>query len=192
MNIEQHTIGEEPGQGHQLVKAWMEIARRYWLYHIRRLLGKPAAVLCGQRWSIGAPFGAAEWPLTDHPSLRVNYYGPTQYDFEGGFGKRGSEIFMPISLRHMLYLKVGSKLPSRFTFPAKQTHIIQRLLVERAHRWVVGTRPYDVLVAFRPRIINRDQGGHEREEWLKYHRIQVEVEKASAVRVATRNTTTPP
>ena len=44
-----------------------------------------------------------------HPVLRLNYYKPGQYDFRGGWGNPGSEVLMPLSPRHLLYVQVGKK-----------------------------------------------------------------------------------
>jgi len=141
---------KDPVVGLAAVQLSVKIGRRLWIQNMRQLLIDNAAVICEQRWSIVEPYGDEEWPLTDQPVVRLNYYKPGNYDFGGGWGNKNSEIIMPISPRHLLYVKLGSKLPNRFAASLDITRHLQRFLVERAYRhvfasnllpWVKEVRP---------------------------------------------------
>jgi hypothetical protein len=108
-----------PDSDQATVRAVLPGGRRLWIASMRHLLTGAAKTLCKHRWSIAEPAGDAEWPLTDHPVLRLNYYGPGRYDFGGGWGNPGSEIMMPVSPRHLLYVQVGSKA-------LQQTYVLTR------------------------------------------------------------------
>ena len=55
------------------IRAEAVAGRRLWIATMRRHLTKTAKILCSHRWSVAEPAGDAEWPLTDHPALRVDY-----------------------------------------------------------------------------------------------------------------------
>ncbi len=156
----------------------MRTGRKFWVVSIRQRLIDNADVICGQRWSVIEPYGDEEWPLMDHPVVRLNYYKPGKYDFKGGWGNANSEIFMPVSPRHLLYVKVGSKLTNRFALTRDRTRQLQRFLVERAHRWIFAQKKLDWVASLRPRIVDHEQFSAEQEAWKKWHSEQLEFEKS--------------
>lgn len=168
-----------PGSDLASVQATVPIGRRFWVASMRYLLTGAAETLCRHRWSVIEPAGDQEWPLTDHPALRLNYYRPGQYDFNGGWGNPGTEIMMPVSPRHLLYVQVGKKIPNRLSFPPRHTSLVQQLLVKRAHRWVFGRRPFHWVADVRPRTVDRDQLAEEAKAWEGWHRDQLQSEIAS-------------
>jgi hypothetical protein len=171
-----------PGSDQATVRVAVPVGRRLWMATMRHLLTGAAETLCRHRWSVAEPAGDAEWPLTDHPALRLNYYKPGHYDFGGGWGNPGSEIMMAVSPRHLLYVQVGTKVANRFTFSDDHTLLVQRLLVQRAHRWVFGTRPLEWVEMARPRIVDPDRLAAEAAAWEGWHQDQLESEISSSRR----------
>lgn len=167
----------ESDQAH--IRAEVPVGRCLWVASIRHALKNLSKVLCGHRWSVAKPYGEEEWPLTDHPVLRLNYYKRGHYDFGGGWGNPGSEIMMPVSPKRLLYVKVGSKAPNRFAFSQHETRLVQQLIAERAHRWVFGTRPLEWLGGMRPRIIDAERFKAEEAMWENWHRDQLQAEISS-------------
>jgi len=161
------------------IRAEVPVGRGLWVASIRHTLRTLSEVLCDHRWSVAEPYGEEEWPLTDHPVLRLNYYTPGHYDFGGGWGNLGSEIIMPLSPTRLLYVKVGSKAPNRFAFSEHETRLVQQLIVERAHRWVFGTRPLEWVGSMRPRIIDAERFKAEEAMWKNWHRDQLQSEISS-------------
>ena len=158
------------------IRAEIPIGRSLWIASMRHLLTDAANVLCQHRWSIAEPHGREEWLLTDHPVLRLNYYEPGHHDFRGGWNKPGSEMMMPVSPRLLLYIQVGKKWPSRFTFSQEQTVLVQRLFVERAHRWIFSRQPLSWVADARPRTVNAEQVETEQNEWREWHKNQLRAE----------------
>jgi hypothetical protein len=159
-----------------LVRAEVPVGRRLWVASMRHLLTGAADALSRHRWSAAEPYEDNEWPLTDHPVLRLNYYKPGQYDFRGGWGNPGSEMMMPVSPRYLLYVQVGAKAANRFVFSREHTQLVQRLLVERAHRWIFGTRPTDWVAGVRPRVVDPDALAAEKLAWKRWPQDQLESE----------------
>ncbi len=168
-----------------LIRAEVPAGRSLWVASMRHLLGGAADVLCQHRWSVVEPEGNEQWPLTDHPVLRLNYYGPGRYDFGGGWGNPGSEIMMPVSPRHLLYVQIAKKAANRFAFSCDHTQLVQRLIVERAHRWIFATCPTPWIAQVRPRIVNADQLRAEEEAWKTWHTNQLAVEVPDTVNGST-------
>lgn len=171
-----------PSPKPQQLEAQVEVAsRKLWLASQRHALSKSAAILHDHRWSVVTPYGNGEWPLTDHPVLRLNWYKPGQYDFGGGWGNRGTEIMMPISPRHLLYVKVGTKSESRFTFSQELTRLVQRLLAERAHRWIFARNPEPWIAEVRPRTVDQALFLAEQNAWSRWSGEQLQAEVQIAV-----------
>lgn len=168
----------DPGSDQALVRAEVSAGRRLWIDMTRRILIRRAEALARHRWSVVAPCDGEEWPLTDHPVLRLNYYGPGRYDFLGGWAKPGSEILMPLSPRHLLYVRVEFRGDYRPTFSADLTQLTQRLLVERAFRWVFMRSPAEWVPRVRPRDVDAEQVDTERKAWAEWHADQSRGEEA--------------
>lgn len=161
------------------VVATLTTGRQFWVAQMRHVLrmGRPMEALLRHQWSIAQPASDEEWPLTDHPVVKLNYYGSGKYDFRGGWGKRGTEIMMPLSPRHLLYTHVGRNDGRRVQLSMELTKIVQRLLVERAHRWVFATKPFDWITALRPRKVDPNQFSAEAQAWQEWHPDQSRSER---------------
>ncbi|MEX2446483.1 MAG: DUF4238 domain-containing protein [Dehalococcoidia bacterium] len=167
-SIERSTVEDDPA----VVRTTVTLGRGFWLASIRHALGGVARVLTEHQWSIAEPADGGEWPVTDHPVLKLNYRSPTEYDFGGGWGIRNTNLMMPLSPRHLLFVQVGKDSGRRLTFTHGQTAQLRRLLVERAHRWIFATQPLDWVVRVRPRVVDRDAFDHEEAIWAKWHEQQ--------------------
>ena len=85
-----------------------------------------------------------------------------------GFGKPGCDIIMPVAPRLALFTQVGKKHERDFEFSSDHTRIVQRLLVERAFRWVFARQPFDWVETIRPRRVDPQLFEEERRakrEW---------------------------
>lgn len=169
-------IPTEQGGG-AWVKSEIVGGRKLWLSMNRHLLGGIARVFAEHRWGIYEPFGDTEWPLTDRPVLKLNWYGEGKYDFKGGWGNPKGDIMMPLSPRKLLHVEVGRRCTGKNHVMSKElTELTQRLLCENAFRWIFATKPIPMFAEHRPRVVSRDDFEHEEAEWLAWHRDQGESE----------------
>lgn len=132
------------------------------------LTGRAVTVLQNHKWSIVEPHGSAEWFTSDHPAMRLNFHSVESYDFGGGWGREKCDLFLPVSPRHLLYAQVGSVYPERFTFSPEHTRLMQRLLAERAHRWIFARVPIASVAQDRPRIIDAGRFKAEEQFWVEW------------------------
>lgn len=163
---------DEDEGGGAVVEVSMTVDREFWVAAMRRWLTSTAERLLSHKWIIAEPTDF-EWPLTDHPAVRLGYSGRTKYDFGGGWGKRNSTLFMPLSPRHLLFTEVGRDLGRRTRLDTSQINLLRRMVLERADRWVFATRPTEWIERARPRVVDAAQFTQEKELWDRWPREQL-------------------
>jgi len=168
----------DPNSDQASLKAEIKLGRNFWIANMGHLLTGVANVLHKHRWSVAEPFGDEEWPMTDHPVLCLNYFGLNDFDFGGGWNKPGSEIMMPVSPRHLLYVQVGHKAKNRLSFNYQLTRRIQEMIVKRAHRWIFCRNQYQWIEDIRPRVVDPELYKVEQEAWKYFHQKQIEAENS--------------
>jgi hypothetical protein len=151
--------------------------RRLWLDSQRHLLTNTANVLLSHSWSIAEAAPGAEWFTSDHPVARVNYYGRGNYDLKGGWGRKGGNLLMPLSSKHLLFTQIGEKRPSRFVLPERQTLEIRQFIAERAYRMIFAHREMPELERLRPRSVDPEMYQEEQDAWKNWHSEQSGAEK---------------
>jgi hypothetical protein len=158
------------------VRADIRSARSVWMRRVQHLLVNRAEVVCGHRWCTMIPVAGEEWPLTDHPVLRLNFNSPQEYDFGGGWGHPGSEFIMPVSPRLAVYTQVGKRHHGPIRLDAAKTRQLQQLFVERAYRWLLAREPIPWFEAFRPRTVDAERYASEQTTWQHWHAQQAQDE----------------
>jgi hypothetical protein len=168
----------QPGHEFGTIKAETVVGRALWLFNIKHLLTKTADVLLQHRWTIMTPPKGVEWFTSDDPVIRLNFHDSSKYDFGGGWGSKGTEIFTPIGPNHLLYTQVGSRPPRRGTqYSSEQAKIIRRCIAEHAHRFIFASKSDANVAGLRPRTVNADLLKDEDAQWSKWHEEQTEAER---------------
>ena len=164
--------------GETAITAAVSSARVAWLATMAGLLVRHEKVICQHRWRAIEPADGDEWPLSDHPVLTLNYFGPDQYDFGAGWDRKGSEFVLPVSPHVAVCTQVGSNNHGPRKMTVRQTHGIQRFMAERALRWIIARRGAAGWVSSaRPRMVNAEAYATEREAWRRWHSGHIESEK---------------
>jgi len=155
------------------------VGRGLWLEMIQHLLNNTINALMLHRWTIIKPPTGVQWPTSDNPVIRLNYNSPTRYDFEGGWGSKGTEILLPLSPQHLLYTRIGERPPQRGSVtPLPFADLICRFIVENAHRYVFSLTENDFLPNIRNRHTDAEAFLREKNEWEKFHDQNVLAENA--------------
>lgn len=176
VRVERHAAADGPETG-AVIRVDATLGRAFWLAAMRHLLsGRAVERLTEHRWSIAEPGDGLEWPLTDMPAVKLNYRSPSEYDFGGGWGRTRTDLFMPLSPRHMLFTEVGRDSGRRIALSASHTRELRRLLIERAHRWVFATEPSTSLHSQRGRVVDRVFFEAEEKMWAAWHEDQMRAE----------------
>jgi Protein of unknown function (DUF4238) len=169
----------EPGAAEGRLKVEAISGRALWLFGLKNLLTKTIDTLILNKWFIvRAPIGM-QWVTSDDPVIKLNFHGPSNYDFKGGWGSPGTEIFMPLGPEHLIYTKVGERLPPVHTRRLSQevAEIFQRFTIQHAHRVIFATHNDPFVSATRPRAVDPVAYEHERRQWTKWNDEQGEAER---------------
>jgi hypothetical protein len=172
------TIEKLPGQKGGQLQFETVVGRGLWIFSIKQLLTTTLNALERHKWTVlRSPPGVA-WLTSDDPVVKLNYQHAKKYDFGGGWGSKGTEIFFPLSPNHLMYTKIGERPPPRNSVvPTQVAQSLQKLTVEHAHRLVFATRPEANVVDWRPRTINSDAFKKEREQWHQWNKEQSDAER---------------
>ncbi|HWP98325.1 MAG TPA: DUF4238 domain-containing protein, partial [Syntrophomonadaceae bacterium] len=151
------------------------VGRGMWLYEIKRILTNTAKILLTHKWSIFHPTGL-EWITSDDPVICLNYYGNDSYDFDGGWGKTGSEVLFPLSPNHMLYTQVGKKAPPRIDLSPEMSTKLQRIVAEHGYRWIFSNKKIVDIESLRVRKVDEFAYNSEKDTWPRWGIEQKEAE----------------
>lgn len=164
-------------QGLAEVKVEATSGRSLWLWGQRHTLKGVAAHLHEHQWTIlVAPCGVT-WPATDDPVIKLNFHSTRQYDFKGGWGSAGTEIFMPLDPTRLLYTRVGQKrLPRGTILDAQSALMFSRLIREHAFRHFFAPVADADIPLLRPRFVNARAYQQERAEWARWAEEQLAAE----------------
>jgi Protein of unknown function (DUF4238) len=154
------------------------VGRELWLSNIKHLLTKTAEVLHQHRWTILSPPKGTNWFTTDAPVVRLNYQSLQNYNFDGGWASKGTEIFMPLSPSHLLYTKVGERSLIRDSRVSHQeAAMIRRCIAEHAHRSIFASEQDTDVAELRPRTVNAGAVESEKAQWENLNKDQIEAEQ---------------
>lgn len=153
------------------------VGRSYWLHCIKFLLENTIKRLLEHHWTILHSPKGIEWLTSDDPVVKLNFNSLTEYDYGGGWGSVGTEIFMPLSTKHLLYTRIGSKrLPRGTTLTREHALIFQSFIAGHAHRHIYSKSQNDSVFLLRPRVVCLKTCNNEREQWNSWHAKNIAAE----------------
>lgn len=167
-----------PGEEQGMLRAETVVGRGLFLFNLKYLLTKTINELLAHKWTILRSPEGIEWLTSDDPVVRLNYHNPTKYDFGGGWGSVGTEIFLPLSPRHLLYTKIGTRPPQRGTIVSTElAGWLQRFTIEHAHQFIIAKEEDESVSKIRPRIVDPAAFKTEAEQWRRWHDEQTDAER---------------
>lgn len=158
--------GNIDDNNHELVEITTIAGKSTWLFIMEHLLYGISSILHQHKWSIVSAYSGINWPTSDDPAICLNYYGNDNYDFKGGWGKKGSEIILPICPTKALYTKIGADIPNHMTFTKDESLLLKRLIVEHALLYVYSSEKDGEIPSIRPRTVDLEE----------YKRVKSELE----------------
>jgi Protein of unknown function (DUF4238) len=153
------------------------VGRGLWLSTMELLLTHSIRHLERHHWSIFHAAPGASFFTSDDPVVKLNYRGPSNYDFSGGWGSQGTEFLFPLSPRHLMYTKIGARFPPRgVLLTDSETSGFREMIARHAHRYIFAASPDSEAPRLRPRAINAARVALERAQWESWHADQTEAE----------------
>ena len=124
------------------LKADTVVGRAMWLFEMRHILTKTVNVLHTHRWTILRCPDDLAWPTSDDPVIKLNICAGGRYAFDGGWGRVGTAIFLPLGPHHLLFTTIGLRPPIRGTIISHASaEAVTRMIAEHAHRFVFAASP---------------------------------------------------
>lgn len=167
-----------PGEEQGRLRVEIVNGRGLWLFNLKQLLTRTINVLFEHKWTILRSPEGMEWLTSDDPVVRLNYHNAARYGFGGGWGSPGTEIFLPLSPRHLLYTKIGAKPPQRGTVLSNElANRLQRFTIEHAHRCILAKEEDKNVSKIRPRVVDSAAFKSEADQWRRWHDEQTNAER---------------
>lgn len=144
--------------------------RGLWLFSLKHVLTNTLKVLHNHKWTILHCPSDMAWMTSDNPVVKLNFHSPQDYSFNGGWGSKGTEIFMPLSPKHLLYARVGFCPPAHGTVLSEElAHWFQRFIVGNAYRFIFAAKPDERLLHIRQRHVSAEAYASEIKQWANWH-----------------------
>ena len=161
------TNSEHEGMGE--IRAEVTVGRKLWHAQIRLLMsGEALQHLMRHEWRIVHPCPGTGWFTSDHPVIKLNFNAEDAYDLLGGWGSPGTDLAMPLSPSHLLHTQIDRHQADHDTLSPEQTRIMQKMIAERAFRWIFAHKRMRKAEWLRPRWVNAEAFTFEeqqRAEW---------------------------
>ncbi len=154
------------------VKVETAAGRRLWIWEQKQALRSASKHLHVHKWTtLLAPDGVT-WPTSDNPVICLRQRANGTYDFKGGWNSEGTQIFMPLSPKHLLYTHVGRKRPQPGTIlDSEPALMFAKFIREHAFRYIFSSVRDSSIPRLRPRRVNLEDYMHEKSEWLQWNEV---------------------
>lgn len=161
----------ENAEGNQL-RVETVVGRKMWIWSLRHFLTQTIAQVPMTGWSIRRAAPGHTWPTSDNPLIRLNFYGPGNYNFEGGWKVPRGDLILPLGPTHLLHSCIGQRSVMRDKpLDVATTRLIRRLIIEHADRFVFAHSEEDIHDV-RSRTVSSEIFREEREAWSRWHEEQ--------------------
>ena len=154
------------------------VGKGFYLHDLKHLLTSTVKVSERLNWQVVHAADGISFPTSDDPVICLNYNSERDYDFGGGWGKKHSNILMPISPKLLLFSKVGVKRKmSGLDYSLAYSKLFREMIIRHAHRYVYADRPQKGMLALNARVVNRDIYEYEQQSIAGWHIENVEAER---------------
>lgn len=157
------------GDGTSRILLETGVNRSMWLWSVKHALTEIIDVLHDHKWQIIRSDPNIDWITSDDPVICLNFYDKDNYNFEGGWGQKGTEIICPISPKLMLYTQVGDKKRKDPILSKELSASFQKLFGEHAFRFIFADHPIESIGSIRKRHISIESFNAEQKEWIEWN-----------------------
>lgn len=161
-----------------IVKTETVVGRGTWIFAMRHILTSTISNLSDHKWTILSAEDDLPWFTTDDPVVRLNFRNASDYDFKGGWGVPKTNIFLPLSPKHLLFTQVGEKTFQRGdVLPRHVAIMLRRMIAEHAHRYIFSPTKEPTIPQYIPRVVDAQAVKNETDQWQRWHEEQSTAER---------------
>lgn len=144
--------------------------KSYWIFAMKHLLESTYKVLNNVSWCIFDAPQDFSWVTTDDPIIFLNYHGPINYDFEGGWGVKNTNIIYPLTPKKLLFAEIGRTLKTYDTATHEFAKLMQEYIVMHAFSCVYSNEKNQEITEIRKRIVNQKMFKELNDSLKKLHK----------------------
>lgn len=133
-------------------------------------------ILLKHRWKIIEIADGLSWPTSDDPVVCFNGTASEEFDFNGGWNKRGSQIVFPISPKKAIYTRVGGGVSLKGKLDKNNSIFIYELIIRHAFRNIYSETPNLDIERVRSRLVNKKMFEDEEQQWETFHSDHMNIE----------------
>ena len=160
----------------ELFKVETIFGKQFYLWIMKHLLENTAKVLHTHKWGIINVDKKVILPTSDNPVICLNYNNENEYNFNGGWGRKNSNILFPISPNKILYTQIGSKLISRCNVDYKTSLLLKKIIIEHAYKKIISNFEDLSVHKTRTRVIDKNEYEREKKMWEDFQKDYLERE----------------
>ena len=149
-----------------------------YLHGLKHLLTSKVEVAERLDWQVLHAADGISFPTSDDPviCLDCNNEG---YSFGGGWGKKHSNILMPISPKLILFSEVGEKgVRPDLDYSPAYSRLFREIIIRHAHRYVYADRPQRGMLALNARVVDREMYEREQRSIAGWHAENIRAEQS--------------
>lgn len=108
------SVNTFPVDTEEMRKIYIKISATFdrdtWIDEQKHLLKNVANRLLSHSWKILEATPPLFWYASDHPVVRLNYYGPYHFDLQGGWDRDKGNVFMPLTPKYLLFTQIRDSI----------------------------------------------------------------------------------
>lgn len=132
------------------------IGKSYWIYAMKFLLESTYKVLNNISWCIYDAPENFSWVTTDDPVIFLNYYGPNNYDFKGGWKVQNTNVIFPLTPKKLLFAQIGRNFYTYDTASIEFAEEMQKYIIEHAFSSIYANEIKSDVCETRERIVSKE------------------------------------
>lgn len=154
------------------------VGKSVYLYALKSLLTSTVKKVEHYKWRVVQASEGISFPTSDDPVIRLNFNNKFDYDFNGGWGKKHSNIIMPISPKCLLFTEIGVKTKMTNLDCSKEwSEFFRKIIIEHAYRFVYADSRQRGMLSINPRRVNKKLYQEEQKTMSGWHEYNLKAEQ---------------
>ena len=158
------------------IKVETIIGKQFYLWTMKHTLENSSKLLQNHKWGILTGHKKISFPTTDNPVVFLNVYGNGEYDLNGKWNSRNTDILFPISPNKIIYCQVGNQYAPNMNITKGLSHFLKKVITENAYRIIISQEKDSSIPLLAPREANLETFQEEKRKWTTFQKDYLEKE----------------